>query len=224
MSHDHHDHGQPHDQDEREHAAFHGDAPEDWDQRYAEEERIWSGAPNQGLVAEAAALTPGRALDVGCGEGADAVWLAGRGWEVTALDVSQVALTRARLHAEQASVQVTWLQSGLTEATLSADGYDLVSVFYPALRHTPGHDAERALVSAVAPGGTLLVVHHADVDADHARESGFDPADYVGHEDVVGFLGDGWQVEVDDRRPRHVASGGGAHRHHDEVLRATRLG
>ena len=80
----------------------HGGGPEEWDARYAEADRVWSGNPNGALVAEVAGLLPGRALDVGCGEGADAVWLAGRGWDVTALDVSKIAIDRAVLHARHA--------------------------------------------------------------------------------------------------------------------------
>jgi SAM-dependent methyltransferase len=195
----------------------------EWDERYAGEPQMWSGQPNGALVAEVAGLRPGRALDVGCGEGADAVWLARRGWDVTALDVSRVALERAAGHARDAGVDVRWLGAGLVEADLPPGGFDLVSVQYPALRRTPARDAERALLAAVAPGGVLLAVHHADVDAEEARASGFDPDDYVGHEDLAGFLGDDWRVDVDERRARHVASGGGAHHTHDEVLRAQRV-
>ncbi|HEU5484371.1 MAG TPA: class I SAM-dependent methyltransferase [Microlunatus sp.] len=194
----------------------------EWDERYAESDRIWSGLPNQALVAEVASLQPGRVLDVGCGEGADAVWLAGQGWQVTALDVSQVALDRARQHARDAGVDVRWLHTGLVGAALRADGFDLVSAQYPALPHTDDHAAEHALLAAVAPGGTLLVVHH-DVDADHARSGGFDPADYVSPTDVVAQLDESWQLEVHEVRPRHVTSGAGAHHTHDVVVRARRV-
>ncbi|MBW0089180.1 class I SAM-dependent methyltransferase [Pseudonocardia sp. KRD-184] len=195
----------------------------DWDERYAEASRVWSGQPNGALVAEVGGLAPGRVLDVGCGEGADAVWLAGRGWEVTALDVSRVALDRAAEHAREAGVDVHWLHAGLLDADLPPGGFDLVSAQYPALLHTPGDDPERALLAAVAPGGTLLVVHHADVDTEHARAAGFDPADYVSPADVARFLDDTWAVEVDERRERHVEGGAGAHHHADVVLRARRL-
>src|SRR3954471_21898208 len=84
----------------------------EWDERYTGSPQIWSGNPNGALVAEVAALAPGRALDVGCGEGADAVWLATRGWRVTALDVSEVALDRAAQHARAAGVAVAWLHAG----------------------------------------------------------------------------------------------------------------
>jgi SAM-dependent methyltransferase len=202
------------------------EAGAEWDARYAGAQQVWSGRPNGALVAEVAGLAPGRALDVGCGEGADAVWLAAHGWQVTALDVSRVALERAALHAEQAGVHVRWQHAGLLDAGLPPAAFDLVSAQYPALRRTPGDDAERALLAAVAPGGTLLVVHHADVDAvdaDDAAAAGFDPADYVSPADVARVLDADWRVEVDERRPRHVSTGAGAHHHADVVLRARRL-
>jgi SAM-dependent methyltransferase len=199
------------------------DEQAEWDERYSGSDRIWSGRPNGALVAEVADLGPGRALDVGCGEGADAVWLAGKGWAVTALDVSEVALTRAQSHARDAGVEITWVHAGLQAAALPAGGFDLVSAQYPALLHSPGQDAERALLSAVAAGGVLLVVHHADVEADPAKTHGFDPADYVSPADVAALLDDGWRVEVDERRPRQVSGGAGAHHTHDLVLRARRL-
>ena len=199
-----------------------GDTAE-WNARYAEADRVWSGNPNGTLVTEIAGLPLGRALDVGCGEGADAVWLAAHGWDVTALDVSDVALERAALHAKQAGVQVRWVHAGLLEASLSPGAFDLVSAQYPVLRRTPTNEAERALLAAVAPGGTLLVVHHAEFDPDHARERGFDPADYVQPAQVAALLDDGWQVEVDETRPRSVESGAGAGHTVDQVLRARRL-
>ena len=196
---------------------------EEWDDRYVGAPQVWSGRPNGALLAEVERLPPGRALDVGCGEGADAVWLAQQGWDVTALDVSAVALDRAAAAAEAAGVRITWVHAGLSAADLPAD-FDLVSAQYPALLRTPDRDEERALLGAVAPGGTLLVVHHADVDPEQLRAHGLDPNAYVLHEDVLGLLGDGWRVETADRRPRDVRSGAGAHHTHDLVLRATRTG
>jgi SAM-dependent methyltransferase len=198
--------------------------PAEWDERYASAERIWSGEPNGALVREVADLRPGRVLDVGCGEGADAVWLASRGWAVTALDVSKVALDRARSHAAAAGTTVTWVHSGLLEANLSGGGFDLVSAQYPAFRRTPGNDAERALLAAVAPGGTLLVVHHHIPDRASALEHGFDPDDWVGVGDVAGLLGPEWTVEADELRERTINGGAGAHHTHDVVLRARRTG
>lgn len=202
----------------------HADAHDiDWDERYRDAQ-IWSGNPNQALVREVSALTPGRALDVGCGEGADAVWLAQRGWTVTALDVAEAALARGRSAAELAGVAITWLHKGLLDADLRSGGFDLVSAQYPALRRTREDLAERTLIDLVAPGGTLLVVHHDVSDPSHAQAHGFDPNDWVGPRDVGALLGPEWVVVVDEVRERHVSGGAGAGHTHDVILRATRRG
>jgi SAM-dependent methyltransferase len=196
----------------------------DWDRRYADREQLWSGRPNGALVAEVAGLPAGRALDVGCGEGADAVWLARAGWDVTALEVSGVALERAVAHVRDAGVSVRWVHAGLVEADLPPASFDLVSAQYPALLRTPDAAAERALLAAVAPGGVLLVVHHAGMEDHEPEEGGFDPADFVLPAMVAALLDDDWVVERDEQRPR-VAPDGGAGAHHaaDVVLRARRL-
>jgi len=198
-------------------------SPTGWDERYSSTEQVWSGQPNGALVTEVGHLEPGRALDVGCGEGADAIWLASRGWEVTALDVSKVALQRAEAAAERAGVRVQWVHAGLLDAPLPQGRFDLVSAQYPALLRTPGHDAERLLLASVAPSGLLLVVHHADFDDEEAKAHGFDPADYVSPSDVAALLREGWQVALDQRRPRDVRTGAGAHHTHDVVLQARRM-
>jgi SAM-dependent methyltransferase len=196
----------------------------EWDRRYTERERLWSGTPNGALVAEVAGLAPGRALDVGCGEGADAIWLAGHGWDVTALEVSGVALERAARHAREAGLVIRWVHAGLVEAKLPPASFDLVSAQYPALLRTPDAAAERALLAAVASGGVLLLVHHVGMDTQPANDSGFDPADYVWLPMVAALLNDNWEIEVDEQRPRVVPDGGaGAHHANDLVLRARRL-
>ncbi|WP_369193231.1 class I SAM-dependent methyltransferase [Streptomyces djakartensis] len=196
----------------------------EWDNRYADRQQLWSGRPNGALVAEVAGLTPGRVLDVGCGEGADALWLARGGWDVTALDVSGVALERAAGHARDAGLSLRWVHAALTEAGLPPGSFDLVSAQYPALLRTPEAAAERALLAAVAPGGVLLFVHHAGMDSREAHDSGFDPADYVWPSTVAALLDDDWVVEVDEQRPRVAPPGGaGAHHTDDLVLRVRRL-
>ena len=195
----------------------------EWDRRYADRERLWSGKPNGALVTEVAGLTPGRVLDVGCGEGADAVWLASGGWDVTGLEVSGLALERAAGHARDAGVAVRWVHAGLAEAALPPASFDLVSAQYPALLRTPDGAAERALLAAVAPGGVLLVVHHAGMDAQPVQDGGFDPADYVWPSMIASLLDDAWEVELDEQRPRIAPDGGaGAHHADDIVLRARR--
>jgi SAM-dependent methyltransferase len=133
-----------------------------WDARYRQSERIWSSRPNSVLVRETGGLTPGRALDLGCGEGADAVWLAGRGWRVTATDISAVALERAAEHAAGAGVadRIAFERHDLGQS-FPAGEFDLVSACF---LHSPGEmPRERILrtaAAAVAPGGVLLVAGH----------------------------------------------------------------
>lgn len=195
---------------------------EHWDQRYSGDP-LWSGNPNEALVAEATGLTAGRALDVGCGEGADSVWLARQGWQVTALDISARAVERTEAMAAEAGVQVEGVAAGLLDASLAEASYDLVSAMYPALLRTPNGDAEQRLLDLVAPGGTLLVVHHADLDRE-ALAHGHDLDDYVAPEDVRALAArqGGWDVVTDERRERHPVTGAGAGHLADLVVRLRR--
>ncbi|MFB7261367.1 SAM-dependent methyltransferase [Streptomyces nojiriensis] len=134
-----------------------------WDGRYGESHRIWSGEANAMLVHEVSDLAPGRALDLGCGEGADAVWLARRGWTVTGTDISGVALGRAAEHAAEAGIgdRVSFARHDLTESFPQGE-FDLVSAcFLHNYGDFPRDAVLRTAASAVAPGGTLLVVGHA---------------------------------------------------------------
>ena len=199
-----------------------GDTAEDWDDRYAGVgDQLWSGRPNGALVAGVEHLAPGTALDVGCGEGADAVWLAQQGWAVTAVDISEVALDRGRAAATANGVEVDWVRVELPADPLPAGPFDLVISMYPAIRHTPDDGAIRAMLDAVAPGGTLLVVHHV-LDGDHGHHH-WDPADYVMPDDVAERLGDGWTIEVQEHRPRVRPEGSPGPDVPDVVLRARRL-
>lgn len=207
---------------------------ERWDELYGHEtDQIWSGAPNGSLVAEAAHLPPGRALDVGCGEGGDAIWLAQRGWQVTAVDISGVAVERARAAGSAAGVAVDWRRADLLAEPPCARSYDLVSLQYPALRREAGPAATRALIDALAPGGTLLVVGHAGVHTadhqDHCHEHQddedgprFDPSEFFGIDDLAAFATElGLRIETDEVRPRPNPPVG-AHHVDDAVLRASR--
>lgn len=159
--------------------------PEFWDERYGRSERIWSGNPNVALVRQAADLTPGRALDLGCGEGADAVWLARQGWQVTAVDVSQVALARAAGHAAEAGLaqRIVFAQHDLA-ADFPAGRFDLVSAQF--LYSATGNEARETMLrhaaAAVAPGGVLLVEGHCAPPAWEQRADGPDQEDGHGHE------------------------------------------
>jgi SAM-dependent methyltransferase len=177
----------------------------EWDARYNERDgAMWSGRPNGRLVAEVADLTPGRALDVGCGEGGDAIWLARRGWTVTAIDVSDVAVGRAREAAEHAGVAVDWVSGDVLRTPFPAGSFDLVSLQYPALPKAAGESAVRTLLDTVHPGGLLLAVYHDldDEHREHMRSKGIDPADYVGDDDLGRLLGDDFTVELHAVEPR----------------------
>lgn len=156
----HHDQSGP---DEQELLAELFEQPS-WEERYAGSEAVWSGRVNPQLATEAAELTPGRALDIGSGEGADAIWLAERGWSVTGIDFSTVALKRAAEHAESTGVadRIDWrhLDIRTFAPAEQPERWDLVTSQY---MHQPDGgmvEVTRRLADAVAPGGTLLVVGH----------------------------------------------------------------
>jgi len=197
-----------------------------WDERYLSKPAFWSGNPNGTFVIEVSPLAPGRALDVGCGEGADAIWLAERGWRVTAVDISGAAIERARDAARATGVEVDWRADDVLLHAPEPAAYDLVSIQYPALLQAAGPVAVRGILDAVAPGGVLLVVGHAldhqhEHAREHARQNGFDPDDFVSREQIATLLSDDFTVEVDETRPRPAPPAGTPHVD-DTVLRARR--
>ncbi|MEM7285776.1 MAG: class I SAM-dependent methyltransferase [Actinomycetota bacterium] len=201
-----------------EHTTDHQSGRDEWDERYRSEDQLWSGHVNGSLAVEANDLTVGRALDVGCGEGADAIWLAERGWTVTAVDISGVAIDRARAEAGRRGLDVTWI-AGDFPGDVSGR-FDLVSLHYPAFPIDTLDAVGSGLAAAVAPGGVLLLVGHAppeDLETAH-----FDPADYVQPWDVEPLLTDGWTVEVSETRPRPGDHHHGSHHVDDVVIRARR--
>lgn len=132
-----------------------------WDARYAESaELVWTAEPNRFVVAETADLPPGRALDLAAGEGRNAVWLAERGWRVTAVDFSSVAVQRGRDLARDRGVEVDWQIADVTTYQPEAAAYDLVLIAY---LHLPKPELARVLrhaTSALRPGGSLVLVGH----------------------------------------------------------------
>jgi SAM-dependent methyltransferase len=161
-------------------------------------------------------------LDVGCGEGADAVWLAKAGWDVTAPDVSGVALERAASHARDAEVDIRWVHAGLVEAELQLARS--TSCLRSTLRYfeLPA-PLPSALLAAVAPGGVLLVVHHAGMDTQAAHDGSFDPADYVWPPMSAALLNDKWETELNEKRPRSAPeSGAGARPWMAKMMKTTK--
>jgi 2-polyprenyl-3-methyl-5-hydroxy-6-metoxy-1,4-benzoquinol methylase len=240
-----HEHGTPeHAADEHTEHTAHEHGPElvtgpfdaaFWDNHYGSA-AIWSGNPNPRLVTETSALPPGTALDVGSGEGADAIWLAARGWRVTGVDISRVALGRAEAQARQVDVavadRISWEQHDLTDWAPAPASYDLVSAQF---MHLPLGQREvlfRDLAAAVAPGGTLLIVGHdaSDMGTGHRWDI---PGMFYGPEEIADTLdANDWEILVSESQPRQVP----AHRApgasqsasdasvtmHDVVVRAVR--
>jgi SAM-dependent methyltransferase len=175
-----------------------------WEERYQGTTAVWSGRPNRWLVAEATDLTPGTALDAGSGEGGDALWLAGRGWQVTAVDFARTALERGAAAAARAGLaeRVSWVRADLRTWT-PPGSYDLVSVQF--LHPAPESRAEvlGRLAAAVAPGGTLLVVGHHVEDLiggehrPHPKEMFFTADELAAQLDPAD-----WEIAAADLRER----------------------
>lgn len=140
-----------------------GNAQEYWEEHYGERERIWSGRVNVQLAKVVTDITPGRALDLGCGEGGDAVWLAEHGWHVVAVDVSETALGRARAEAETRGVldRIDFQHHDLSDS-FPAGSFDLASAqFLHSTVRLERTQVLRNAASAVVPGGLLVIVDHA---------------------------------------------------------------
>jgi thioredoxin reductase/SAM-dependent methyltransferase len=207
----------------------------DWDHRYGDE-LMWSGNPNGTLVNEIGGMAPGRALDVGAGEGGDALWLAQRGWQVTASDVSQRALERIDAEARHRglAIECHHADANALDAFDAFDAFetaafDLVSAQYASIPRTPDGSGIHNLLNAVAPGGTLLIVGH-DLDAMRTAvdaptlNHAFDPDAYVRTDDFAFALTDSskWDIEVNEKRVRPPGAASASHHIEDVVLRARR--
>ncbi|GAB2938118.1 NAD(P)/FAD-dependent oxidoreductase [Rhodococcus aerolatus] len=205
-------------------------ARQTWEDRYGAADSIWSGEPNPQLVAEAADLAPGRALDVGCGEGADALWLAGRGWDTTGIDISAVALARAAAQAEREGLTVELQQADLGQWDAGAGEYDLVSAQYFHWVPAPRDALFTRLARAVRPGGTLLLVGHWFPAGEQGHGHGGGPQAPVQDmtftpEQAASLLDpERWEVQVCETRPRRRThpDTGKTHDVPDAVLRARR--
>lgn len=192
---------------------------EDWDRRYLEKELVWSAGPNRFLVEEVAALSPGRALDLGAGEGRNAIWLVGLGWRVTAVDFSAVALDKARRIAASRGVEIDWVNADLVKYRPDPAAFDLVLLLYI---HLPW--PEMALVlgrarAALAPGGTLLLIGHDRSNLDHGHGGPQQPELLYTAADVAGLL-DGLEVEEAGTRFRVVETEQGVKQAIDCLVRA----
>jgi SAM-dependent methyltransferase len=198
---------------------------EAWNRRYAGTDLIWTAQPNRFLVSETAGLTPGRALDVACGEGRNAVWLAEQGWQATGVDFSDVALGKAQALAEARGVAVGWVQADVVEHRPHERAYDLVIVFYLQLPEPDRRQALRAAADAVAVGGTFLLVAHDSSNLEHGHGGPQHPAVLYTSGDVIAHIdGSGLVVERAGVVERPVETSDGKRVALDALVRAHRPG
>jgi SAM-dependent methyltransferase len=199
-----------------------------FEEMYGATDALWSGRPNPQLVAEAADLPPGTALDVGCGEGADAVWLAARGWQVTGVDFAATALTRAAAGAaaagEEVAARIEWVRADVTQWTPEPGSFDLVSAQFMHLLPDERRVLFARLADAVRTGGQLLLVGHDFSDIAAGAHRPDEPERFFTPDEVAGSLDPAtWEVLVAEARPRPAHQHEGEHIEvHDAVVRARR--
>jgi SAM-dependent methyltransferase len=196
---------------------------EAWNRRYAGRELLWTAQPNRFLVKEASELPPGRALDVACGEGRNAVWLAERGWDVTGVDFSDVALAKARELARSRNVEARWVQADLLDYRPEPRTFDLVLVFYLQVPARERREIVRAVAEGVAANGTLLLVGHDRSNLEHGHGGPRDEAVLYTPGDVVADLvGTGLEIERSEVVSRPVSAPEGDRTALDALVRARR--
>jgi SAM-dependent methyltransferase len=194
---------------------------ERWNQRYAGTDLIWTATANRFLAAEAGQLAPGRALDLACGEGRNAVWLAERGWEVTGVDFSDVALAKAARLAAQRGVRVKWITADLLEFVPPVGASELVIVLYLHLPAVERREVLARAAGAVCPGGRMLVVGHDASNPSEGHGGPQDPAILFTADELAGEL-PGLVVERAERIRRPVATSDGVRDAFDALVLATR--
>jgi SAM-dependent methyltransferase len=194
---------------------------EDWNRRYAEIESLWSAAPNRCLVAETAELIQGRALDLACGDGRNAIWLAGLGWHVTGVDFSDVAIAKGRQRAAREGVEVDFRSQDLLDFEPDARAYELVLVLYLQLPADERRVVLGRASEAVATAGTFLLVGHDVLNLTEGVGGPSDPRVLYTPEDIVSELS-GLEVQKAERVLRPVEDAD--HPAIDALVRARRPG
>jgi SAM-dependent methyltransferase len=176
---------------------------EDWDRRYAEVENLWAVKPNRFLVAETEALEPGRALDLACGEGQNAIWLASLGWTVTGVDFSEVAIAKARARAERDGVDVEFISADLRTYEPARDAFDLVLVLYLHIQPDERRAVLDKAAAALTSGGTFVLVGHDLTNMTEGVGGPSDPDIHVTPDEIASEL-PGLEIEKAVRVLRDV--------------------
>jgi 2-polyprenyl-3-methyl-5-hydroxy-6-metoxy-1,4-benzoquinol methylase len=167
---------------------------QEWDERYAAADRVWSREPNQFVAASLAGLPPGDALDLACGEGRNALWLAALGWRVTAIDFSRVAVERGRRLAQEAGLDVDWRAEDVLTADLPET--DLVVLAYLQLPEDQRRHVVRRAWASLRPGGTFFLVAHDTTNLTEGTGGPQDATVLYSAPDVLADVGDRDAVEV----------------------------
>ena len=163
---------------------------EDWDARYAGVENLWAAKPNRFLVAEVADLEPGRALDLACGEGQNAIWLATLGWQVTGVDYSEVAIAKARGRAARDGVDAEFVCADLVTYEPGSSVFDLVVVLYLHIPSRERHVVLDRATAALATGGTFLLVGHDTLNMTEGVGGPSDPDIHFTPDEIAAELPD----------------------------------
>ncbi|HSL16795.1 MAG TPA: class I SAM-dependent methyltransferase [Methylomirabilota bacterium] len=192
---------------------------EDWNRRYREKGLVWSAEPNRFLVEEVADLAPGRALDLGAGEGRNAIWLAERGWRVTAVDFSEVALEKARRIAAEREVGIETVRADLTGYRPEPAAFDLVLLLYLHLPPPEMAGVVDGAARAVASGGTFLLIGHDRTNLERGHGGPRSPEVLYDAQEIAGLL-TGFEIERAGTRRRPVETEQGTVSAIDCLLRA----
>ncbi len=179
-----------------------------WDERHGARDPIEDHAPDPTLVEVAAGLVPGTALDLGCGDGRNATWLASAGWTATGVDFSAVGLARAATRAEAHGLTVDWVQADLLTWAPPAVAFDLVLLMFIHLPATERDAVYAAAAAAVAPGGTLLVVGHDRTNLTDGVGGPQDPDVLFTAAEIAAALPAGFDVARQDTVRRGDAGAG----------------
>ena len=192
-----------------------------WNRRYASAELVWTAQPNRFLVAEIAGLAPGHALDLACGEGRNAVWLAERGWKVTGVDFSDIGLAKAERLAAARGVEIEWILADVLEYEPPAASFDLVALLYLQVRQEELRIVLARAADALAPGGTVFVVGHDLANLTEGYGGPSSPEVLYTAQDVVAGLA-GLAVEKAERVTRTVPVDGEDRVAIDALVRAVK--
>ena len=195
-----------------------------WDERYAASGLLWSATPNQFVEAELSRLRPGRALDLAAGEGRNALWLAERGWEVTAVDFSLVGLDKGRAlqerHPRGRDLHVDWVHADALTYEGGAVPFDLSVVAYLQLVADERRTAVRRAFGALRVGGTFFLVAHDSTNLTEGTGGPTDPSVLYTAEEVLADLdGERFDVRRAERVERLVPPADPAHTHEGEATR-----